>query len=46
MSGSASVLTAGDKAELTSPGYPYDVPEHLSCRWLLQAADDQVREGV
>ena len=41
-SGSASVLQAGDKAELKSPGYPYDVPEHLSCRWLLEAPTGQV----
>ena len=41
-SGSASVLPAGDKAELKSPGYPYDVPEHLSCRWLLEAPEGQV----
>ena len=41
-SGSASVLPVGQQAELTSPGYPYDVPEHLSCRWLLEAPEGQV----
>ena len=41
-SGSASVIEADGKGEIKSPGYPYDVPEHLSCRWLLEAPADQV----
>ena len=43
-SGSASVLSVGEQAELTSPGYPYDVPEHMSCRWLLEAPEGQVTQ--
>ena len=41
-SGSASIVDVGNKAELKPPGYPYDVPEHLSCRWLLEAPVGQV----
>ena len=41
-SGSASQIIVDDRGGLESPGYPYDVPEHLSCRWLFTAADDQV----
>ena len=42
-SGSASQIPVVDKGEIKSPGYPYDVPEHLSWRWLLEAADNQVK---
>ena len=42
---SAFVITVGEKAELKSPGYPYDVPVDISCRWLLEALDGQVNKG-
>ena len=42
-SGFASQIPVVDKGEIKSPRYPYDVPEHLSCRWLLEAADNQVK---
>ena len=41
-SGSASVIAVNEKAELKSPGYPYVLSEHLSCRWLLEASEGQV----
>ena len=41
-SGSASVISVNEKAELKSPGYPYVLSEHLSCRWLLEAPEGQV----
>ena len=42
LSGTASVLQVGERAELISPGYPYAVPEDLGCRWLLEASIGQV----
>ena len=41
-SGSASQVMVDGRGGIQSPGYPYDVPEHLSCRWLLKSTDDQV----
>ena len=29
--------------ELSSPGYPYDIPEYTTCRWILRAAEGTVR---
>ena len=41
-SGSASQVMVEGRGGIQSPGYPYDVPEHLSCRWLLKSTDDKV----
>ena len=45
-SGSASQVVVDGRGGIQSPGYPYDVPEHLSCRWLLKSSDDQVSMQV
>ena len=41
-SASAREVPVDGYGELISPGYPYDIPEQVSCRWLLRAPDDQV----
>ncbi len=42
-SGSALEVPVDGYGELSSPGFPYDIPEHINCRWLLRAADNMVR---
>ena len=42
-SGSTSQVMVDGRGGIQSPGYPYDVPEHLSCRWLLEGPADQVK---
>ena len=28
--------------QIESPGYPYTLPPHLSCRWLIRAPEGMV----